>query len=72
MWSLDPICRAAFVLRDIEEIPVEQTALVLNRSVRGVDACLFRARLQLREQLARRFQPVPASLEDTLLGDYAV
>ena len=24
MWSLDPICRAEFVLRDIEEIPVEK------------------------------------------------
>lgn len=69
MWSLDPICRAVFVLRDIEEIPVEQTALVLNRSVPGVEACILRARLKLREQLARRFRPAPASIEDMLLGD---
>jgi len=67
MWSLDPICRAVFVLRDIEEIPVEQTALALNRSVPALEACLSRARLQLREKLARSFRP---SLP--LLGDYPV
>ena len=57
MWSLDPICRAVFVLRDIEEIPVEQAALALNRSVPALEACLLRARLQLREKLARSFRP---------------
>jgi RNA polymerase sigma-70 factor (ECF subfamily) len=69
MWSLDPICRAVFVLRDIEEIPVEQTALALNRSVPALQTCLLRARLQLREQLARSFRPALASIEETLLGD---
>jgi DNA-directed RNA polymerase specialized sigma24 family protein len=72
MWSLDPICRAAFVLRDIEEIPVEQTALALNRSVPALEACLLRARLQLREKLARSFRPALSSIEETLLGDYLV
>ena len=72
MWSLDPICRAAFVLRDIEEIPVEQTAHALNRSVPAMQACLLRARLQLREQLARSLRPALASIEETLLGDYPV
>ena len=72
MWSLDPMCRAVFVLRDIEEIPIEQTALALNRSVAAVEACLLRARLQLREQLARRFRPALARIEDPLWGDYPV
>jgi RNA polymerase sigma-70 factor, ECF subfamily len=72
MWSLDPICRAVFVLRDVEEIPVEETALALNRSVPALEVCLLRARLQLREQLARSFRPALASIEETLLGDYPV
>lgn len=74
MWSLDPMCRAVFVLRDIEEIPIEQTALALNRPVAAVEACLLRARLQLREQLARKFRPAPATIADQLLllGDYPV
>ena len=72
MWSLDPICRAAFVLRDIEEIPIEQTALALNRSVPALEACLLRARLQLREKLARSFSAALPSIEETLLGDYSV
>ena len=46
MRSLDPICRAVFVLRDIEGVPVEQTALALNRTVPALEACLSRARLQ--------------------------
>ena len=64
MWSLDPMCRAVFVLRDIEEIPVEQTAQALGRSVPAIEVCHLRARLQLREQLAQRFRPAPASIED--------
>ena len=72
MWSLDPMCRAVFALRDIEEIPIEQTALALNRTVGAVEACLLRARLQLREQLARRVRPALATTDDPLLGDYPV
>jgi hypothetical protein len=66
MWSLDPICRAIFVLRDIEGIPVEQTALALNRTVPVLEACLSRARLQLREKLARSFRPALPSIERDL------
>ena len=72
MWSLDPMCRAVFVLRDIEEIPVEQTAGALSRSVAAVEVCHLRARLQLREQLTQRFRPPLAALEDSLLGEYCV
>ena len=64
MWSLDPMCRAVFVLRDIEEIPVEQTAQALSRSVPAIEVCHLRARLQLREQLAQRFRPAVAAIED--------
>ena len=54
--SLDPMCRAVFVLRDIEAISVEQTAQVLNLSSAAVAVRLLRARLQLREMLTRRFK----------------
>ena len=64
MWSLDPMCRAVFVLRDIEEIPVEQTAQALSRSVPAIEVCHLRARLQLREQLAQRFRPALAAIDD--------
>ena len=72
MWSLDPICRAAFVLRDIEEIPIEQTAHALNRSIPALEACLLRARLQLREKLARSFRRALPSIEEISLSDYPV
>jgi RNA polymerase sigma-70 factor, ECF subfamily len=48
---LEPMCRAVFVLRDIEEIPVEQIARMVNRSAAAVDVCLLRARLQLGDML---------------------
>jgi RNA polymerase sigma-70 factor (ECF subfamily) len=51
MRSLDPMCRAVFVLRDIEEISVEHVAKILGRSVPAVKVCLLRARLQLRDVL---------------------
>jgi RNA polymerase sigma factor (sigma-70 family) len=49
--SLDPMCRTVFVLGDIEEIPVEHIAKIVNRGVAAVEVCLLRARLQLREML---------------------
>jgi RNA polymerase sigma-70 factor (ECF subfamily) len=52
--SLDLMCRTVFVLRDIEDIEVEQIAMILNRSVPAVDVCLLRARFQLREMLTRQ------------------
>jgi RNA polymerase sigma-70 factor (ECF subfamily) len=44
MRSLDPICRAVFVLRDIEGISVEQTALALNRTVPALEAATTQSR----------------------------
>jgi RNA polymerase sigma-70 factor, ECF subfamily len=54
--SLDPMCRTVFVLRDIEEISVEHIAGIVNRCVAAVEICLLRARLQLREFLARQMR----------------
>jgi len=50
--SLEPMARTVFVLRDIEQIPVEFIARIVNRSVPAVEVCLLRARLELRETLA--------------------
>jgi RNA polymerase sigma-70 factor, ECF subfamily len=54
--SLDPMCRTVFVLRDIEEISVEDIAKIVNCSVAAVKVCLLRARLQLGEMLTRQMR----------------
>lgn len=51
--SLRPKCRTVFVLRDVEELSIEQTAEALGISVPAVKSRLLRARLMLRERLAR-------------------
>ena len=53
--ELRPILRTVFVLRDIEGLSIDQTAEVLNVSDAAVKARLWRARLQLRERLAKYF-----------------
>lgn len=53
--GLQPILRTVFVLRDIEELSVDQTAEVLAVSRAAVKARLWRARLQLRELLSGYF-----------------
>jgi|HubBroStandDraft_3_1064219.scaffolds.fasta_scaffold115845_2 RNA polymerase sigma-70 factor (ECF subfamily) len=53
--ELQPILRTVFVLRDIEELSVDQTAEVLAISRAAVKARLWRARLQLRELLSVHF-----------------
>jgi RNA polymerase sigma-70 factor (ECF subfamily) len=49
--ELPPISRTVFVLRDIEGLSIDQTAVVLNLSHSAVKARLWRVRLQLRERL---------------------
>jgi RNA polymerase sigma-70 factor (ECF subfamily) len=49
--ELPPISRTVFVLRDIEGLSIDQTAVVLNQSHSAVKARLWRVRLQLRERL---------------------
>jgi len=52
--SLDPMCRTVFVLKDIEGIPVERIAPIVNRSAAAVEVCLLRARLRLAEMLGQQ------------------
>src|ERR1700732_5280039 len=51
-----PPLRAVFVLRDIEGLSIDETAVVLGLSQAGVKARLLRARLQLREGLNKYFR----------------
>ncbi len=55
MEELSPLLRTVFVLRDIEGLPIDQTAEVLDVSHTAVKARLWRARLQLRESLNKYF-----------------
>ena len=54
--ELDPIFRAVFVLRDVEQLSTEETAEALGISVPAVKSRLLRGRLRLREKLGRYFQ----------------
>ena len=51
-----PHMRTVFVLRDIEDLSIDQTAVVLGLSQAAVKARLWRARLQIREGLNRYFR----------------
>jgi RNA polymerase sigma-70 factor (ECF subfamily) len=54
--SLKPAYRTVFILRDIEEMSIEETAEALDLSISAVKSRLLRARLQLREKLTRQFK----------------
>ncbi len=54
--SLKPAYRTVFMLRDIEELSIEETAEALKLSISAVKSRLLRARLQLREKLTRQFK----------------
>jgi len=54
--GLAPGFRTVFVLRDVEGLSTEETAEMLGLSVPAVKSRLLRARLQLRERLARYFK----------------
>jgi RNA polymerase sigma-70 factor (ECF subfamily) len=54
--KLDPIFRTVFLLRDVEQIPTEETAELLGISVPAVKSRLLRARLKLRELLTPFFR----------------
>ena len=54
--SLRPAYRTVFILRDIEELSIEETAQTLDLSISAVKSRLLRARLQLREKLTRQFK----------------
>jgi len=51
--ALPPSLRAVFLLRDMEELSTEETANLLGLTTGAVKARLFRARMQLREELSQ-------------------
>jgi RNA polymerase sigma-70 factor, ECF subfamily len=53
--SLGQIYREVFVLRDIEQFSIEETAQALGISIASVKTRLLRARLMLRDILSRSF-----------------
>lgn len=61
--NLDDKYRLVFVLRDIEEFSVRQTAEMLGITEGTVKVRLLRARLALREQLTREFGDASKALE---------
>lgn len=54
--SLPPTFRTVFFLRDVEGLSTQETAELLGLTVSAVKARLFRARLQLRDELAKTFK----------------
>ncbi|HLY60374.1 MAG TPA: sigma-70 family RNA polymerase sigma factor [Terriglobia bacterium] len=54
--SLPPTFRTVFHLRDVEGLSTAETAELLDLTESAVKARLFRARLQLREDLAKVFK----------------
>jgi len=54
--SLPAVFRTVLVLRDLEQLSTEETAQMLELTVPAVKSRLLRARLQLREKLAKYFK----------------
>jgi RNA polymerase sigma-70 factor (ECF subfamily) len=53
--TLSPALRAVFLLRDVEELSIEETSDALGLTTSAVKVRLHRARLALREQLSSYF-----------------
>ncbi len=56
LLGLDPALRIVFVLRDMEELSIDETGEALDLSPVAVKARLLRARLQLRKSLSGHFK----------------
>jgi RNA polymerase sigma-70 factor, ECF subfamily len=54
--SLDPKYREVFVLRDMQQLNIQETAEALGISIASVKTRLLRARLMLRDMLARGWE----------------
>ncbi len=67
--GLPPTFRTVFVLRDVENLSTEETAQMLDLSVPAVKSRLLRARLQLRERLAKYFKKPGEEAEAVLDGE---
>lgn len=53
--GLPPRYRAVLVLRDVEELSIEEVSEILGESIASVKSRLHRARMALREQLTRTY-----------------
>ena len=65
---LQPTLRIVFVLRDIEELSINETCEALGLSAVAVKARLFRARLRLRHELSAYFKKCigePSAIESS-------
>ena len=69
--ELNPRLKSVFVLRDIEELSISETAEILSLTTTAVKARLFRARLQLREILSKYFR-VPHNNSEPAQGGVRV
>ncbi len=67
MRSLPEKYRMAFVLRDIDELPYEEVAKVLNVPLGTVKSRVNRARMMLRDKLKPRMEEYNALAKGTLL-----
>ena len=56
--QLPEIYRQVFLLRDVEELTINETAEALNISIPSVKVRLHRARIMLQKQLARQLRTV--------------
>jgi RNA polymerase sigma-70 factor (ECF subfamily) len=62
LLRLRPTLRVVFVLRDMEELSINETSEALGLSAVAVKARLFRARLELRERLTQYFKKFAGDL----------
>jgi RNA polymerase sigma-70 factor (ECF subfamily) len=58
--SLPAIYREVFVLRDVEGLSAEEAAAVLEIEIPALKSRLLRARLMMREKLAKKFERPPS------------
>ena len=72
LLRLPPALRIIFVLRDIEELSIDDTGEVLGLSPVAIKARLLRARLQLRERLTRYFKTPDGELPAVTLKNMGI
>jgi RNA polymerase sigma-70 factor (ECF subfamily) len=65
---INPIFRAAVVLRDIEDLSYDEIADILNISLGTVKSRITRGREAMRRQLEGRLEPAPALAWDPATG----
>ena len=74
LQGLSPAYREVVILKDVEGLPAEQIAQVLDEDVAAVKSRLHRARLELRQVAGRaprrRRRPLPVSGADRILAAY--